>query len=46
MRIPDSPSGYGIRWHDIDEDLSVDRLIGIAPGDAPFHQESIPLYLA
>jgi len=24
-----SPSGYGIHWPDIDEDLSVDRLIGI-----------------
>ena len=24
-----SPSGYGIHWPDIDEDLSVDRLVGI-----------------
>ncbi|MBP7737503.1 MAG: DUF2442 domain-containing protein [Spirochaetes bacterium] len=24
-----SPSGYGIRWPDIDEDLSIDGLIGV-----------------
>ena len=24
-----SPSGYGIHWPDIDEDLSVDALIGV-----------------
>ena len=24
-----SPSGYGIHWPDIDEDLSIDGLIGI-----------------
>jgi hypothetical protein len=24
-----SPSGYGIQWPDIDEDLSIDGLIGI-----------------
>ncbi len=24
-----SPAGYGIRWPDLDEDLSIDRLIGI-----------------
>jgi len=25
-----SPSGYGLHWPDIDEDLSIDGLIGIA----------------
>jgi hypothetical protein len=25
-----SPSGYGIHWHLIDEDISVDGLLGIA----------------
>ena len=25
-----SPSGYGIHWPDLDEDLSIDGLIGIA----------------
>ncbi|MCK5230834.1 MAG: DUF2442 domain-containing protein [Desulfobulbaceae bacterium] len=25
-----SPSGYGIHWPDIDEDLSIDGLIGVA----------------
>lgn len=29
-----SASGYGIHWPDLDEDLSVDRLIGIGH-DAP-----------
>jgi hypothetical protein len=24
-----SPSGYGIRWPDLDEDLSIDGLIGV-----------------
>lgn len=24
-----SPAGYGIRWPDLDEDLSVDGLIGV-----------------
>lgn len=24
-----SPSGYGIHWPDLDEDLSIDRLVGI-----------------
>lgn len=27
-----SASGYGIHWPDLDEDLSVDRLIGVPPG--------------
>jgi len=29
-----SPSGYGLHWPDIDEDLSIDGLIGVkhAPG--------------
>jgi hypothetical protein len=26
-----SPSGYGIRWPELDEDLSVERLIGATP---------------
>jgi len=25
-----SPSGYGIHWPDIDEDLSIDGLLGVA----------------
>ena len=24
-----SPSGYGIHWHSIDEDISIDGLLGI-----------------
>ena len=24
-----SPTGYGIHWPDVDEDLSIDRLIGV-----------------
>jgi hypothetical protein len=24
-----SPAGYGIHWPDLDEDLSIDRLIGV-----------------
>jgi len=24
-----SPSGYGLRWPDLDEDLSIDGLIGV-----------------
>jgi hypothetical protein len=31
-----SPSGYGIRWPDIDEDLSVDGLIGAKHASAAF----------
>ena len=32
-----SPSGYGIHWPDIDEDLSIDGLIGVvhAPASEP-----------
>ncbi len=26
-----SPTGYGIHWPDIDEDLSIDGLIGVKP---------------
>ena len=26
-----SPSGYGIHWPSLDEDLSIDGLLGIAP---------------
>lgn len=29
MRYEVSPSGYGIHWPDLDEDLSVDALLGI-----------------
>jgi len=29
-----SPSGYGIRWPEIDEDLSVDGLLGIVHAPA------------
>lgn len=28
-RFEISPSGYGIHWPDIDEDLSIDGLIGV-----------------
>jgi len=28
-RIEVSPSGYGLHWPDLDEDLSVDALIGV-----------------
>ena len=28
-RIEVSPSGYGLHWPDVDEDLSVDGLIGV-----------------
>jgi hypothetical protein len=28
-RVEVSPSGYGLHWPDIDEDLSIDGLIGI-----------------
>jgi hypothetical protein len=30
-----SPSGYGIHWPDVDEDLSIDGLIGVT--HAPPH---------
>lgn len=30
-----SPSGYGIHWPDIDEDLSIDGLIGVKHERAP-----------
>jgi hypothetical protein len=29
MRYEISPSGYGIRWPLIDEDLSIDGLLGV-----------------
>lgn len=29
MRYEISPSGYGIHWPDLDEDLSIDGLLGI-----------------
>ena len=28
-RIQVSPSGYGLHWPDLDEDLSIDGLIGV-----------------
>ena len=28
-RVEVSPSGYGLHWPDIDEDLSIDGLIGV-----------------
>ncbi len=28
-RVEVSPSGYGLHWPEIDEDLSIDRLIGV-----------------
>ena len=34
-----SPAGYGIHWPEIDEDLSLDGLIGIAH-TPPLHKES------
>ena len=30
-----SPSGYGIHWPDIDEDLSIDALIGVKHSPPP-----------
>ncbi len=30
-----SPSGYGIHWPDIDEDLSIDALIGVKHASPP-----------
>lgn len=30
-----SPSGYGIHWPEIDEDLSIDGLIALAKGIQP-----------
>ena len=34
-----SPSGYGIHWPLLDEDLSIDGLLGVvhSPGQAPQH---------
>ena len=29
MRCEVSPSGYGVRWPELDEDLSIDGLLGI-----------------
>lgn len=36
-----SPSGYGIRWVDIDEDLSFDYLIGAKPLEADWHLHEV-----
>lgn len=32
-----SPSGYGIHWPEIDEDLSIDALIGLKHSHRPAH---------
>jgi len=32
-RIDVSPSGYGLHWPEVDEDLSVDGLIGVRHSD-------------
>lgn len=32
-----SPSGYGIHWPDIDEDLSIDALLGIKHAPPPMN---------
>lgn len=37
-----SPSGYGIHWPTIDEDLSVDRLVGIAHEVPTFQRTATP----
>lgn len=34
-----SPSGYGIHWPDIDEDLSIDGLIGVKHEESKIVQE-------
>jgi Protein of unknown function (DUF2442) len=37
-----SPSGYGIHWPELDEDLSVDGLIRFAKGEKyPEHQPTV-----
>ncbi|MBI2433285.1 MAG: DUF2442 domain-containing protein [Candidatus Hydrogenedentes bacterium] len=28
-RVEVSPGGYGLHWPDLDEDLSIDRLLGV-----------------
>ena len=33
-RVQVSPSGYGLHWPDLDEDLSIDGLIGVRHGGA------------
>lgn len=35
-----SPSGYGIRWPELDEDLSIDSLIGIRHS-SPFTKSAV-----
>jgi hypothetical protein len=35
-----SPSGYGIHWPDLDEDLSVDGLIGVRHSH-PIHKKDV-----
>jgi hypothetical protein len=35
-----SPSGYGIRWPELDEDLSIDSLIGVRHS-SPFTKSAI-----
>ncbi len=33
-RIEVSPSGYGLHWPEVDEDLSIDGLIGVKPASS------------
>ena len=35
-RVEVSPSGYGLHWPDVDEDLSIDGLIGVKHAN-PMH---------
>lgn len=39
MNFVVSPSGYGIHWPDLDEDLSVDGLIGVRH-DSPLNESA------
>lgn len=41
MRYEISPSGYGIHWPELDEDLSVDGLLGIQHFPKPKFAESV-----
>ncbi len=41
MRYEVSPSGYGIHWPDLDEDLSVDALLGLKHAPKSKFAESV-----
>jgi len=41
MNYEVSPSGYGIHWPDLDEDLSVDGLLGIQHAPKTKFEESV-----